>query len=217
MKRGVIIISALLVASASTSAEKSVEDVRVFEINGTKLYVPVSWEVTDYSTLDNGLHGLRPGEPVPSNLGSPAKIKNMIIRSCIPMRIVGDDPQKPQWELKRSFVPKEMPSDWCMGSVALEYGPKNLAAEPRLGIAALPSISLAKYGPVNEWGFRLDQSPEGPPGAGTYIGALPTDVSRTGGPIGIAIHPTILKSQFFVVQTWSGNALALDGVRVPNF
>ena len=116
------------------SAENPVGQVRVFEMNGTKLYVPLSWGGTSYWPLDGSLQGLRPGEPVPSRFGSPAKLTGMTIRFCIPIAIVGDDPQKPKWQLKRTFVPEEMPSDWCIGSVVLDYGPKNLAAHPRLGV-----------------------------------------------------------------------------------
>lgn len=207
----------LLSATASTSADNSDAQVRVFEINGTKLYVPVSWEVTNYRPLEGGLHGLRPGEPVPSKFASPTKLTSMTITFCLPMKIVGSDPQKSQWELKRSFVPKEMPSEWCIGTVALDYGPKDLAAHPRLGVDGYPSNQLAKFGPVNEWGFRFYQAPDGPPGAGAYVGVLPTDVSRIGGPIHIEIQQTIQKSQFFVARAWGGSALALDGVTARLF
>jgi hypothetical protein len=214
--------------AASSLADNSAS-VREFEINGTKLYVPTGWLIEisgeDRSIEEVRHQYLKPGEPAPSQFGSPAKLEYMVITFCRPQVVpnpTATSGEKREWQLKRLFVAEEIPQDWCVGRVSLDGGPKGLASNPRLGVRTLKNEFVSKnFGPENKWGFKLRQGENmgRSVGEGTYLGMLAKDISRSGGPVALDAYRSPDGSDFFHLSmpTLDAFQIAIDGINARYF
>ena len=141
------------------------QKVVIFELNGTKLYVPELWIWPDKARwqLPSGSFikpekSILPGDPP----GTTYRVADAI--ALLPNA----------YEDRRRF-PQLQPDFWVY-RVEFRPGPRDIARLPRTSIDDLPTAVKTRLGLVDEDGFR--RAGEGD----TFYSAMPEDISLTGWP-----------------------------------
>lgn len=231
-----------LLSSTSTgrSAENSVTQVRILELNGTKLYVPVHWALHNI-TVDRAISEkhrkylapnapvftdwqpskhLKPGERAPEDWGSPTRLDGLILNFCASKGVLNSSKDAPfNFELVRSFDAPEIPADWCIGFVSLVSGEKLAGQNSPLGPGKLPAEAMNDLGPIDQNGFRV-RNYDATTNEGTYYGFKHDDVSPDGGAIVFNCSRAINGSNHFRCGLGSNSpdsGPAIPGIRAQTF